>query len=142
VDSKKPDKDWKIKPPRKDEPMKKTITIQGKAYIYHWCPYHCKWTIHPPSIFLLLCRPLFLATVVLLLPLLLRMPLSTIFSFIGLFNMEYLILTTDYRSLLAMRQKKRQRYTPRSKMRRQIQRYYKLHPQPMLAATYWSFEKL
>jgi len=48
VDSNKPDKDWKIKPPRKGEPMKKTITIQGKAYIYHWCPYHRKWTIHPP----------------------------------------------------------------------------------------------
>jgi hypothetical protein len=47
--SKKQDKDWKTKPPRKGESTTKSVTIQGKVYVYHWCPHHRKWTIHPPK---------------------------------------------------------------------------------------------
>jgi hypothetical protein len=45
----KKDKDWKTKAPRKGESTTKSITIQGKVYVYHWCPYHRKWTIHQPK---------------------------------------------------------------------------------------------
>lgn len=47
--SKKQDKDWKAKPPREGEPKTKSVTIQSKVYVYHWCPHHRKWTIHPPK---------------------------------------------------------------------------------------------
>jgi hypothetical protein len=166
---KKQDKDWKTKLPRKGESTTKSVTIQGKVYIYHWCPYHRKWTIHPPkdcllkkketekgnkkekatssngtptlkamtaafkdailgesefgtpfssrllgqSIFFLLCRPFLLATVILLLPLLFYLPLSTLFGLIGLFIIEYIILTADYRLLLKTRQKKRHDTNPK-----------------------------
>jgi hypothetical protein len=40
---------WKLQPPKKGEPQKKTVTINGKDYIYHWCNHHRKWTIHHPK---------------------------------------------------------------------------------------------
>jgi len=40
---------WKLQPPRKGEPHKKTVTINGKDYTYRWCHHHRKWTAHHPK---------------------------------------------------------------------------------------------
>jgi hypothetical protein len=40
---------WKLQPPKKGEPHKKTTTINGKEYTYHWCHHHRKWTVHHPK---------------------------------------------------------------------------------------------
>jgi hypothetical protein len=81
----------------------------------------------------LLCRPFLLATVILLLPLLLYLPLSTTIGLIGLFVIEYIILRADYRLLLKITQKKRHRYKPKTKLQHQIKQKYNQHLHPLLS---------
>jgi hypothetical protein len=80
----------------------------------------------------LLCRPLLVATVILLLPLLLYLPSSSIIGIIGLLIIEHYILTADYRLLLKTKQKKRHRYKPKSKLQRWTKQKYKQHLHPLL----------
>jgi hypothetical protein len=45
---KKKEKDWKSQAPKKGEPKKKTVKVNNINTTYHWCPYHQRWTVHPP----------------------------------------------------------------------------------------------